>query len=52
MISKKMLFFQIRAVKNKFHHFCPPWKKNWENPLLATHGKNPSDAHDCGEGFH
>jgi len=45
IIGKKRLFFQFRGVKNKFHHFPPPWKKIWENPLLAAPGKNPSDAH-------
>jgi len=36
IISKKRLFFQFRGVETKFHHFCPPRKKFWENPLLAT----------------
>jgi len=45
IISKKKLFFQFRGVKTKFHHFLPPWKKFWENPLLAPPGKNPSDVH-------
>jgi len=31
----KILFFQFRGVKTKFHHFWSPWKKFWENPLLA-----------------
>jgi len=36
IISKKRLFFQFRGVKNKFNHFWPPpWKKFWENRLLA-----------------
>jgi len=34
IISKKRLFFQFRGVKNKFHHFWPPWKKFGENLLL------------------
>jgi len=24
---------------------CPPLEKFWKNPLLATPGKNPSEAH-------
>jgi len=39
IISKKGSFFQFRGVKNKFHHFCPPWKNIWENPLLLHPGK-------------
>ena len=36
IISKKRLFFQFRGVKTKFHRFMvSPWKKFWENPVLA-----------------
>ena len=45
IISKKWLFFQFRGVKSKFHHFLPPGKKYYENPLLIPPGKTPSDAH-------
>jgi len=35
-LLEKRLFFQFRGVENKFHQFCPPpWKKIWENTLLA-----------------
>ena len=39
IISKKRLFFQFRGVKNKFHHFYPPWKKFWEIHLLTPREK-------------
>ena len=40
IISKERLFFLFRRVKNKFHHFWPPWKKFWENPLLSPRKKS------------
>jgi len=46
IISKKGLFFQVRGVKNKFHHFwAPPGKNFGKIPYWPSHGKNPSDAH-------
>jgi len=47
--SAKKVFSYLRLGKMNFHHFWPPPKKNfgysWKNPLLATPGKNFSDAH-------
>jgi len=47
IISKKMLFFQFRGVKTKFHHFCPPLETIFGISPTGLPGKNPSDAHGC-----
>jgi len=44
--------FLFEWEKRTSHNFSP--QKNsfgypWKNPLLAPHGKNPSDAHDRGK---
>jgi len=43
--QQKMLFSWFRVPKTKFHHFWPPWKNFWKNPLVALPGEIPSDAH-------
>ena len=46
IISKKILFFQFRGIKNKFHHhFWPPLEKSLGKSATGPPGKNPSDAH-------
>jgi len=45
LLAKKGCFFNFEGLKRNFTTFGPPWKKFWENPLLAPPGKNPSDAH-------
>jgi len=42
---QKKVVFSISRGKKQISPLPPPWKKIWENPLLAAPGKNPSDAH-------
>jgi len=36
IFQRKKVVFWFWVGKNKFHHFGPPWKKCWENPLVAN----------------
>jgi len=46
-VLTKKVFFSISRGKHQLSPFlAPPWKKFWENPILAHPGKNPSDGHD------
>jgi len=35
LIAKRGCFFNFEGQKTNFTTFGPPWKKNWENPLLT-----------------